>query len=406
MGCNATDVFTDEFLDKEDEVQSAIFLVERGDCSFVTKTRNIARAGGKVAVIIDSKNENIANVILSDDGTGAGIRIPSVMIGSKDGQILKEFFTSTGSPQDKKSVRINVKFDAVHRQPRPDITFWYTSSDDRSMSLIKNLGEFFKDILKNIQFIPKTVSYPCPTCEADFKKKHCLGNGMYCAMTKDVSSTIQGKDILMEDLRQYCVWDNLFFDSHKPKYFDYMSTVHEFCPNGKISRKCHELGMQKVNLNQTLIDLCVKNTFDNKGKINYSEDTNVVLRDNQLRWLEHGTHLYPGVVINGETFRGQVNPDNILEAVCESFTDMPRYCKTWLKKEGIVVEDGISNFALGLIIFGLLVVNLIIVIAYRAYLNKEIKQEMKMQVSSAVSQYIALSQFKELNTSSQDTSID
>jgi hypothetical protein len=99
----------------------------------------------------------------------------------------------------------------------------------------------------------------------------------------------------------------------------------------------------------------------------------VVLRDNQLRWLEHGTHLYPGVVINGETFRGQVNPDNILEAVCESFTDMPRYCKTWLKKEGIVVEDGISNFALGLIIFGLLVVNLIIVIAYRAYLNKEIK---------------------------------
>ena len=73
-------------------------MVERGDCSFVTKTRNIARAGGKVAVIIDSKNENIANVILSDDGTGAGIRIPSVMIGSKDGQILKEFFTSTGSP--------------------------------------------------------------------------------------------------------------------------------------------------------------------------------------------------------------------------------------------------------------------------------------------------------------------
>lgn len=306
------------------------------------------------------------------------------MIGSKDGEILKEFYR-TAKSDDMKKVRINVKFDAVNRLYKPEIKFWYTSSDDRSMSLIKNLGDFFKDILSDIEFVPKTVSYPCPTCDADFKKKHCLGNGMYCAMTKDVSPTIQGKDILMEDLRQYCVWDNLFFNSQKPKYFDYMHTVHELCPNGKISRKCHELGVKKVSLNQTLIDYCVKNTFDSKGKINYSEDLNAVLRDNQAKWLEHGTHLYPGLVINGETFRGQVNPDNIMEAVCESFKEMPKYCKTWLKQEGIVFEDGVSNTALGMIIFALLVANLIIVVLYRAYLNREIKSEMKMQVSSAVS---------------------
>ena len=36
-------------------------------------------------MIIDNKNENITGMILKDDGTGAGIAIPSIMIGNKDG---------------------------------------------------------------------------------------------------------------------------------------------------------------------------------------------------------------------------------------------------------------------------------------------------------------------------------
>lgn len=69
----------------EDEVQSPIIIVQRGGCSFVTKTRNIMHAGGKVAVIIDTHNENIKNVSMSDDGTGAGLAIPAVLIGKEDG---------------------------------------------------------------------------------------------------------------------------------------------------------------------------------------------------------------------------------------------------------------------------------------------------------------------------------
>lgn len=50
------------------------------ECSFVTQVRNIERAGGSLAVIIDSKNEDVSKIMLSDDGTGAGIRIPAVLI--------------------------------------------------------------------------------------------------------------------------------------------------------------------------------------------------------------------------------------------------------------------------------------------------------------------------------------
>ena len=59
----------------------------------MTKVRNIEKAGGSLAVIIDDENEDVKHVIMSDDGTGTGIRIPAMIIGKKDGQILKDFLT-------------------------------------------------------------------------------------------------------------------------------------------------------------------------------------------------------------------------------------------------------------------------------------------------------------------------
>ena len=37
--------------------------------------------------------EDVKNVVMSDDGTGLGIRIPAMLIGKKDGKILKDFLT-------------------------------------------------------------------------------------------------------------------------------------------------------------------------------------------------------------------------------------------------------------------------------------------------------------------------
>jgi hypothetical protein len=50
-------------------------------------------------IIDDIDNEDIKNVVLGDDGTSAGIRIPSLMISKKDGQILKKWF-STASEKE------------------------------------------------------------------------------------------------------------------------------------------------------------------------------------------------------------------------------------------------------------------------------------------------------------------
>ncbi len=84
-----------------DVTPSPIILVERGDCSFVKKVRNVEHAGGALAVIIDNKpGEMVDHVIMVDDGTGAGINIPSMLISTKDGKKLSKslklyFFRAT-----------------------------------------------------------------------------------------------------------------------------------------------------------------------------------------------------------------------------------------------------------------------------------------------------------------------
>jgi hypothetical protein len=67
------------------------FLAERGGCSFVKKVRNMENIGVAVAIIYDTQEEDVDNVIMSDDGTGGGIRIPSMLIGKTDGKKLEDY---------------------------------------------------------------------------------------------------------------------------------------------------------------------------------------------------------------------------------------------------------------------------------------------------------------------------
>ena len=55
-------------------------VAERGDCRFTTKVRNMEDAGVAVAIIVDNVNEGVNQIVMTDDGNGAGIRIPSLLI--------------------------------------------------------------------------------------------------------------------------------------------------------------------------------------------------------------------------------------------------------------------------------------------------------------------------------------
>ena len=77
--------FPDEELQRMTDDVSPFFLAERGECSFVQKVRNMENAGVAVAIVFDDRPERVDEVLMSDDGTGGGIRIPSMLINKKEG---------------------------------------------------------------------------------------------------------------------------------------------------------------------------------------------------------------------------------------------------------------------------------------------------------------------------------
>ena len=68
----------------------------------------------------------------------------------------------------------------------------------------------------------------------------------------------------------------------------------------------------------------------------------------QKEWNRYGSHLFPSVVLNNVTFRGQVNADSVFEAACSIPETLPGGCERYLTGEGRVEAIGnIRNKKIG-----------------------------------------------------------
>lgn len=65
--------------------------------------------GVAVGIIIDNTNEYVESVQMSDDGTGGGIRIPSMLISKKDGTILTNWLKKA-NPKELASLVVMAEF--------------------------------------------------------------------------------------------------------------------------------------------------------------------------------------------------------------------------------------------------------------------------------------------------------
>ncbi len=81
--------FPPQFKQDEDSDLTPIVMVDRGNCTFVTKVRNIEKVGAKMAIICDNSPFSSEHVIMADDGSGSSINIPSFIIRRRDCDIIK-----------------------------------------------------------------------------------------------------------------------------------------------------------------------------------------------------------------------------------------------------------------------------------------------------------------------------
>lgn len=74
------------------ESEKPFILVKRGGgCTFVSKVRNCQSTGASMVIIMDDSIEPTERLVMSDDGFGYSVTLPSIFIREKDGELIQSF---------------------------------------------------------------------------------------------------------------------------------------------------------------------------------------------------------------------------------------------------------------------------------------------------------------------------
>jgi hypothetical protein len=143
---------------------SPFFISERGDCTFVKKIRNMENAGIAVGIIYDNKDENPDALIMSDDGTGGGLKIPSMLISNIDGKKLV-YFIKRASKEELDQIAIMASFDLEKPDNRVEYDFWFTTSNDKALDFLVEFSKTDQELGEKVLMTPHYVFWNCPYCE-------------------------------------------------------------------------------------------------------------------------------------------------------------------------------------------------------------------------------------------------
>ena len=167
------------------------------------KVRNIEEAGAGMAIIVDNHVENVTNIIMSDDGSGAGLRIPSVLISKSDGDKIIDFI-KTASDDEKESLFLVSEFNIKRPDNRVEYDIWFSAPNDQALDFFQDFRQIDKRFGDKVLMTPRYVFWECKNCDNAFKNTHCFKDGSYCATSK---TKLTGQQVILEDLRQMCIYD-------------------------------------------------------------------------------------------------------------------------------------------------------------------------------------------------------
>jgi hypothetical protein len=99
-------------------------------------------------------------------------------------------------------------------------------------------------------------------------------------------------------------------------------------------------------------------------------------------WMKYGSGLFPSIVINNSTYRGQLETQQVMNAICAGFKDPPKMCKRLLSDPDIMnnLGEGIIYFNDGYTIWqvcGLVAAYILAVVLFLCCYRRSAKRQMK-----------------------------
>ncbi|KAK3031179.1 hypothetical protein RJ639_035336 [Escallonia herrerae] len=220
----------------------AIFLLaDRGDCFLTLKAWNAQNAGAAAILVAD------------------------------DSKALRENIKKALSSGEMVNINLERRESLPHPDERVEFEFRTNSNDEcgpkceSQIDLMKN----FKGVArileqkKYTQFKPHYITWYCPEAFILSKqcKSQCINHGRYCAPDpdQDFYKGYEGKDVVVQNLRQACVY-KVANESKKPwLWWDYVTDFAIYCPmkEKKYNKECADQVIQSLGIDLKEIDKCI-----------------------------------------------------------------------------------------------------------------------------------------------------
>ena len=121
-----------------------MILIDRGSCTFVTKVRNVEKTGANVALIGDTRSENSEIYIMSDDGSGHTIEIPSYFLRKEASEAIKNSY------KNGQRIIFKVSIETGHSNGTGNVDLWYSTPFDLSVEQLESLRDTIPPYGKSI----------------------------------------------------------------------------------------------------------------------------------------------------------------------------------------------------------------------------------------------------------------
>lgn len=336
--CKGFEDFDESFKPKPGGLPTFL-LVDRGDCYFTLKAWNAQKGGAAAILVADDRNEPLITMDNPEEENADAdylqkITIPSALISKELGENIKK------SLSGREMVNINLDWTEAlpHPDERVEYEFWTNSNDecgpkcDSQIEFVKSFKGAAQVLERKgyTQFTPHYITWYCPEAFVLSKqcKSQCINHGRYCAPDpeQDFSKGYDGKDVVVQNLRQACFY-KVANESGKPwLWWDYVTDFAIRCPmkDKKYTEECANQVIESLGADLKKIQKCIGDPE--------ADEENAVLKAEQDAQIGKGARgdvtILPTLVINNRQYRGKLDKGAVLKAICAGFqeTTEPSVC--------------------------------------------------------------------------------
>ncbi|CAB4284954.1 unnamed protein product [Prunus armeniaca] len=310
--CKSFDDFDVSFKSKPGGLPTFL-LVDRGDCFFTLKAWNAQKGGAAAILVADDRNEPLITMDTPEEENADAdylqkITIPSALISKSLGDSIKNLYL-VGRCNDECG-------------PKCDSQIEFVKNFKGAAQVLERKGY--------TQFTPHYITWYCPEAFVLSKqcKSQCINHGRYCAPDpeQDFSKGYDGKDVVVQNLRQACFY-KVANESGKPwLWWDYVTDFAIRCPmkEKKYSEECANQVIESLGADLKKIKKCIGDPE--------ADEENAILKAEQDAQIGKGSRgdvtILPTLVINSRQYRGKLDKGAVLKAICAGFqeTTEPAVC--------------------------------------------------------------------------------